>query len=147
MKTRKLVSATLLALCLAPLGAVTASDSEVNNLPEAQSQNGVSYLSGGVGEDQAKAIESAARDYSLMLTFATQKTGEYLADVKVNIADRKGQAVLDTVADGPMLLVKLQPGEYRISAVSNDRPVNKTIRIGKGHTTRVTLHWPDHEVK
>lgn len=147
MKTRKLVSATLLALCLAPLGAVPASDIDVSSLPEAQSQNGVTYLSGGIGEDQSKAIESAARDYSLMLTFATRKTGKYLADVKVNIADRKGQSVLETVADGPMLLVKLHPGEYRVSAVSNDHAVDKTIRVASGHTTRITMRWPDDEVK
>lgn len=147
MKTRKLASATLLALCLAPLGAVPASDIAVSSLPEAQSQNGVTYLSGGVGEDEAKALESAARQYSLMLTFATRKTGEYLADVKVNIADRKGQSILDAVADGPMLLVKLHPGEYHVSAVSNDHTVNKTIRVANGHTTRITMHWPDREVQ
>lgn len=147
MKTRKLISASLLVLCLAPLGAVPASDIDVGSLPETQSQNGVTYLSGGVGEDQAKAIESAARNYSLMLTFATQKSGKYLADVKVNIADLKGRPVLDTVADGPMLLVKLQPGKYRVSAVSNDHTVDQTVRVASGHTTRVTMRWPEREVQ
>ncbi len=143
MNTRKFVVATVFVLCLSPLSAAIGGDVDVNSLPEVKTQKGVNYLSGGVGQDETQAVESAAKDYSLMLTFAIQKTGDYLANVNVKIEDKSGKLVLDAVADGPMLLVQLPPGQYKISAVSNDRQVIKTVHISGNRTTRETLYWPD----
>lgn len=143
MVTRKLVAATVFVLCMSPLSAAIGGDVDVNRLPEVKTQNGVTYLSGGVGLDEAQAVESAAADYSLMLTFAIQKSGDYLAYVNVKIADKSGKTVLDTVADGPMLLVQLPPGQYKISAVSSDRQVTKTVQISANSRTKETLYWPD----
>lgn len=143
MNTREFVVATAFVLCLSPLNPAIGGDVDVNRLPEVKTQNGINYLSGGVGLDEAQAVESAAADYSLMLTFAIQKSGDYLAYVNVKIADKSGETVLDTVADGPMLLVQLPPGQYKISAVSNDRQVIKTVHISGNRTTRETLYWPD----
>lgn len=144
MVTRKRVAATVFVLCMSPLSAAIGGDVDVNLLPEVKTQNGVTYLSGGVGLDEVQAVESAAADYSLMLTFAILKTGEYLAYVNVKIEDKSGKPVLDAVADGPMLLVQLPPGQYKISAVSNDRQVIKTVHISGNRTTRETLYWPDN---
>lgn len=143
MDTRKLVAATVLVLCLSPLNPAIGGDVDINSLPEVKTQNGVNYLSGGVGQDEAQAVESAAKDYSLMLTFAIQKTGKYLADVNVKIEDKIGKTVLDTIADGPMLLVQLPPGQYEINAASDDRQVTKTVQISANSTTKETLYWPD----
>lgn len=144
MNTRKLFVATVFALFLSPL--IPAIGGDVDRLPEAKTQNGVNYLFGGIGLDESEAIAAAAKDYSLMLTFAT-KSGNYLAEVHVKIADKNGAIVLDDVADGPMLLVRLQPGQYTITAVSNDRQVTKPVRISGNRTKKVTLHWPNDTVE
>lgn len=78
-----------------------------------------------------------------MLTFAIEKSGDYLAYVNVKVEDKDGKLVLDAVADGPMLLVQLPPGQYEMSAVSNDRQVTKTVHISANRTTGETLYWPD----
>ena len=143
MNTRKFVAATVFALCLSPLSTAIGGDIYVDSLPEAQTQNGVNYLSGGIGLDESRAVAAAAKDYSLMLTFATQQSGKYLADVHVMIEDKRGESVLDAVADGPMLLVQLPSGQYKISAASNDRQVTKMVQISGNRTTKVTLYWPD----
>lgn len=111
-------------------------------LPEAQTQNGITYLSGGIGLNESEAMKAAAKDYTLMITCSVQPTGEYLADVKVNITDKSGSPVLETVIDGPMLLVQLAPGQYRISAESDGVTMNRTVDIGSEHPTRVNLSWP-----
>lgn len=143
MNTRKWVVAAAIVLCLSPFNPAIGLDVDINSLPEVKTQNGVDYLSGGIGLDESQAIEAAAKDYSLMLTFATEKTGEYLAHVNVKIEGKSGETVLDVDADGPMLLVRLQPGQYKISATYNDRQVTEMASISGDRTTRLTLYWSD----
>jgi len=111
-------------------------------LPEAQTQNGITYLSGGIGLDESEAMKAAAKDYTLMITCSVQPTGQYLSDVKVSITDKSSSPVLETVIDGPMLLVQLAPGQYRISAENDGVTMNRTVDIGSEHPTRVNLSWP-----
>lgn len=140
MNARSIIYATIVTAWLVPVCAISAEDMAI--LPEAKTQNGISYLSGGIGSDQVTAMQEAATDYSLMLTCSVQNTGEYLADVKVSITDKSGAVVLDTVTEGPILLVKLSPGQYHLSADSAGTVVNKTVQIGSGHTVKLNLSWP-----
>jgi hypothetical protein len=140
MNMRTLLSLVVIAVSLGTLGSAIADDMDA--MPEVKTQNGISYVSGGIGKDQSDAMNAAAKDYTLMLTCATRPTGEYLADVKVNITDKSGSPVLETVTDGPILLVKLAPGQYRISAESNGGSVNKTVNISAKHPVKVNLYWP-----
>ncbi len=93
MNIRELLSLAVFAASLGTLGSVIAAD--MTALPEAQNQNGITYLSGGIGLDESTAMKAAARDYTLMLTCSVQPTGKYLSDVKVNIADNSGSPVLE----------------------------------------------------
>lgn len=140
MNIRTLLSLVVITVSLGTLGPVVAADMKA--LPEAQTQNGITYLSGGIGLDESEAMKAAARDYTLMITCSVQPTGKYLADVKVNITDKSGSLVLETVIDGPMLLVQLAPGQYRISAKNDGVTMNRTVNIGSEHPTRVNLSWP-----
>ena len=134
---RLLPCIVLTGLLLTPL----AYADELPTLPAAKAQNGVNYLSGGVGEGQAVAMKLAAANYSTMLTFA-DPSGAYLADVKVIIQDSKGATVLDTVSEGPMLLVDLPPGQYRVAAEYKGNTQSQPLSVkGKG-STRLTLRWP-----
>lgn len=83
-----------------------------------QAQGNVSFISGGVGEDEANAMKSAASSYPLELHFVQKAAprDEFLADVKVRITDRSKRVVLDTVANGPYLLARLPSGRYDVEA-------------------------------
>jgi len=140
MNIRTLLSLVVITVSLGTLGPVVAADMEA--LPEAQTQNGITYLSGGVGLDESEAMKAAAKDYTLLITCSVQPTGQYLSDVKVSITDKSGSPVLETVIDGPMLLVQLAPGQYRISADNDGVTMNRTVDIGSVHPTRVNLSWP-----
>lgn len=138
MNMRTLLSLLVIVMSLGTLESAVAED--MSAMPEVKTTNGIEYLSGGIGKDQSDAMKAAAKDYTLMLTCA-QAAGEYLADVKVNITDKSGASVLETVMDGPFLLARLPTGRYRISAQSNDVTVNKTVNISAKHSTRVNLYW------
>jgi hypothetical protein len=108
-----------------------------------KTENGITYLCGGVGSDEANQMKAMARDHDLMLTFAA-RDGSYLADVNVNIADARGNSVLKTSCGAPIMLVDLGAGgTYKVSAETGGSTVTKTVRIpAKGHGKALVLVWP-----
>jgi hypothetical protein len=97
-------------------------------LPEAVSRNGVLYMTGGIGEDDAKAFRALAPRYSLRMTF-TAAAGNYLSDVDVTIANASGHTILDTRTEGPFLFVMLPAGRYRIAAHAGRTQLAKTVDV------------------
>jgi hypothetical protein len=110
-------------------------------------QGDVTYLCGGVGDEEIAFMKSAARGYDLMLTFAAQD-GAYLADVNVDIRDAKGKSVLQTKCDSPMLLVEVPvSGTYRIRAETGGYRLDRIAKVKatgrKGASLAgVTMVWP-----
>lgn len=106
-----------------------------------RTQNGISYLSGGVGSDQQDAMAGLAQQgYNLKLVFAEQGTGAYLADVRVTVADARGRPLLDAVADGPAFFAKLPQGQYTITADYRGARQTRTVHVGRN--AAVALYWP-----
>jgi hypothetical protein len=106
------------------------------------SQGSVSFVSGGVGEDQSQTFKSMARDYPLELMFVTKgNPNRYLADVKVQIKDKNGAVVLDTTSNGPFLLAKVPPGKYSITAESEGGVKRQTVQVAGGKTQRAVFVW------
>lgn len=110
--------------------------------PEAKTQDGISYFSGGVGEDERQELAAAAPGFNLKVVTAL-RSGDYLSDVKVQIADAEGKKLLETVLEGPWLFVKLEPARYRVEAEAAGKVLHKTVSVrGKGQQI-VVFHWPE----
>ena len=105
-------------------------------------QGNVSYISGGVGDDEREALQAMQADYNLSLLFSVQGSGEYISDVTVNIKDANGVALLETVSDGPMLFVKLRPGRYSISADRDGHVMHEKINLKGKKLTALSFAWP-----
>ena len=126
-------AALLLAVSQTPAFAAAAQ-------PQQKQQNGVSYISGGVGLDEQNAMNALRADYNLRLTFATRQTGAYRSDVQLDIADAKGNSVLSAASTGPMVFAKLPPGVYRISASAEGKTFKRSVRLGNA-PKQMILHW------
>jgi hypothetical protein len=100
----------------------------------------VSYVSGGVGEDSLQRMAALARDYNLKLVFAA-KSGNFLADVKVVIRDARGASVLETTAEGPLLLVRLPAGKYEIAATLEGKAVRQTTSLAATGQRQLVFRW------
>lgn len=114
--------------------------------PQEHNQNGVAYLCGGVGQEEASYMKQEAKNYDLMLTFAT-RTGSYLADVDVDIKNAKGDSVLQANCDAPIMLIDLpRSGTYRIHAETSGYSLNRTARVAASRNnqrvSRVAMVWP-----
>lgn len=109
------------------------ADSQMNSAPQ------VEMVSGGIGDGGMEAIEEKQKDYSLKLVFA-DADGEYLADVKVLIKDRKGNEVVNTDSVGPVLLLKLKPGVYTVSSTTNKETKSQKVTVRNKGTSSYYVH-------
>jgi len=132
-------SLTLMSLVIAS----PASRADSSSLPAVKMQGGVSYVTGGIGEDEAAAFKSAAATYPLELLFAQQTPPKdsYIADVRIVIRDRSGNPVLNTTAEGPFLLAKLPAGTYQIEADYGGVQKRQAVEIHPGTHRRAVFVW------
>ena len=123
----------------------TLSFAEVNpSLPSVKSQGQTQFISGGIGKDESEAILQARSSWSLTLelTQAADAKAEYISDVQVTIKDKLGNTVLDTIAEGPYLLVNLSPGKYSVDATYNSVTLHRDLSLQKKPGKKITLTWP-----
>lgn len=136
-----------------PMQSEAGAELQQNQSPIARlkpiTQDDVTYLCGGVGAEEVAHMKQEAKGYDLMLTFAA-RDGSYLADVDVDIRDAKGNSVLQTACDSPILLVDLpRSGSYRVRAETAGYELNRTVKVSAGDKKRqrvaaAVLSWPQH---
>lgn len=69
------------------------------------------------------------------------KSGAYLSDVGVNIADSTGRTLLDIACDGPWFLAKLPAGAYQIVATFAGNAVRQHVSVGAERLKTVDFRW------
>ena len=110
-------------------------------LPQTKTENGITYMSGGVGKPEAGAMREEARHYPLSMIFSAAKDNEFLADVKVDIKNTAGKEMLNAVSDGPIMLVKLPAGSYTIAAEAHGKTLHRTVQVPARGDHQVSFHW------
>jgi len=113
--------------------------------PREHAQGAVSYVTGGIGTDEAQAMRAAAADYPLTLELATAGGGprdEYISGAEVSIRDSRGAPVLETLTDGPFLLARLPAGSYTVEVDWNGIHKTKSIDVGPERREHVMLEFP-----
>ncbi|MDR6491893.1 hypothetical protein J2797_001780 [Paraburkholderia terricola] len=126
-------------------GGTTADDTSAGNangggLPQVQQQGDVSFVSGGVGLDESKALQAAQSQWPLSLRF-TGPTAEFLADVHVRVVDAHNGEVLNATSRGPYMLIKLRPGRYTVHAQYKDRDQSKAVTVPAKGSAKAAFYW------
>lgn len=136
-RARLAAGAAILGIALPALAAAQAA------LPQPKTQGNVTFLAGGIGQTEASAMKQAERQYPLSMTFSEGKRGEYLAGIHVTITDRAGDTILQTVSGGPIMLVKLRSGDYRVSAQVNGKTLQHEAKVASTGDTHLSFNWPE----
>lgn len=126
-------AAFVLAACLASSAVLAA--------PTPHSDNGITWINGGVGQEEQDAMKAARADYNLLLTFATNQSGAYRSDVQVDIMDAKGTSLVSVPNRGPMFYAKLPAGTYHVSMSAEGKTFKRTVKVGGSGQKEMTLHW------
>jgi len=112
------------------------------SLIKPQRHGEVSFVCCGVGGHEQNAMQAMRADFNLHLLFSIKGTGEYVSDVTVRIADSSGNALLESVSDGPMLFAKLKPGRYIVTVDRDGQAIRKTVKVGGPQRTSLSFTWP-----
>ena len=107
---------------------------------EPMNQNGVAYMSGGIGIDESCAIQKE-HGYSLQLTFSAGADNKYESGIKVSIQNAQGKQVLSVDDAGPMLLVQLPAGKYQVVSQLDGHEMRTPVDLSTGKHQAVNVHW------
>lgn len=138
-QTFLLLKSLLISLVL--LGAVVNSYAQ---LPPVQQQGDVVFIMGGIGEDEAKSIQTEAKNWPLSIEFSEYLVSHdlWVSQVVLTIKDSAtGQPVFYGTVDGPMFLAKLPSGSYELIATYQGVTKVKKVQILKDRSVRAVINW------
>lgn len=118
------------------------ADSQGVALPQVQSMNGIKYVEGGIGKDEADLMQKEGRGYPLNLVFSAGPQNQFILDVLVTIKDG-AKTIFEDVADGPIFLVDLPNGKYTVEAEFRGKTVRQTAQVQGKQPLRLDFHWAD----
>ena len=105
------------------------TDEEDANAPQIHTtDDGVRFVSGGIGTHDARHIRALQKDFRLKLQFAAS-SGHFLSEVRVQIRNATGGTVVELTTEGPVLLVDLPAGSYALHAEYDESEVEKPLTV------------------
>ncbi|MEO8523857.1 MAG: hypothetical protein ABI460_03960 [Caldimonas sp.] len=133
-------TASILGLLLA--GGTIAQ--AMTGLPPTHKSGSVEYLSGGIGSDEAAAIQRASKQWPLTLEFAVKDKhrADFVSDVTMAVRDSNGRPVLQAESDGPFVLARLAPGSYSVDATLGGKTLHEQVVVKRGEPAKAEFLWP-----
>ena len=125
----------LAAVAIVTLAMAQASPEQVIT------QNGVSFVSGGVGVDSQERLNAREKEFNLKLVF-TLVEGNYLADIGVTVKNAAGKTVIEHTAEGPFFMAKLPAGTYSVSVVDDGKEQTRKVAVRDGRLRTEYFRWP-----
>jgi len=114
--------------------------------PPIQLSNGIEYMSGGIGSDEAELMRTVEPRWPAVFEFAVKdgRKADFAADVTLTVRDAQGRMVLDHVrASGPYLVARLEPGKYSAEAMLSGQVLQREVTVGgPGTSSRNVFEWP-----
>lgn len=120
--------------------AVPPPQNQAPSALQAQQQGNITFVSGGAGDDDRDALRQVEGQYNLRLMFAA-RSGAFLANVAVTLADARGNTVLDTISEGPIFYARVPPGRYRLTVSNQSQAQTRDLSIGPGNAVRQDFYW------
>ena len=112
-------------------------------LPSTQYSDGVAYISGGIGEEESVDILSEAKQWPLILELSQIENGRgvWIFGARIKIANMKQKIIFDAQADGPYLLINIEPGEYVLQASYLGVEKKRALAIQAGQVQKLSIFW------
>lgn len=132
-------------LCGAVLLAALSSSAHATVNPPIRMTHGIEYMSGGIGSDEAKLMETVAPRWPATFEFAIKDHAgaEFASDVRVTVRDSHGTVLLDNVESaGPFMVARLDPGIYEVEARLRGNTLKQTLQVRPGAPARMAFVWP-----
>ncbi len=122
---------------------VLISSLSLAQIPETQYSQGISYITGGVGEGETLAILAEAKQWPLLLEMSQIENGRgvWIFGAIIKILNLSKQVIFNAQADGPYMLVNLVPGDYAIEATYEGVTQKRALSIKADSSQKISLFW------
>ncbi|MBU3540047.1 carboxypeptidase-like regulatory domain-containing protein [Polynucleobacter sp. UB-Tiil-W10] len=112
-------------------------------IPETQYSQGISYITGGVGEGETVAVLADAKQWPLLLEMSQIENGRgvWIFGASIKILNNAKQTIFDAQADGPYMLINLLQGEYSIEATYQGVVQRRVLSIKANSPQKISLFW------
>ena len=122
---------------------ITCSSVACAQIPDTQYSQGISYISGGVGEEESQAILAEAKQWPILLELSQLENGRgvWIFGAKIKILNTNNQLTFDAQADGPYILINLPVGQYQIEATYQGVMQRKVINIQASAPQKLAIFW------
>lgn len=84
--------------------------------PMVQERNGITFVTGGVTDQEAEAVRAMAHRFNVRLGFYNARRGQPLSGVAVTLSEDDGARLLQVTTTGPLLFMAVPRGAYRVHA-------------------------------
>ena len=91
--------------------------------------------------EEQNQIKQHAEQFNLHLTFAQVADRAYIGGVKVAITDAKGNEVFKDDNLGPLLYLKLNPGQYTLSMDYQGQVKTESVQLESNKTQEIVVTW------
>jgi len=102
----------------------------------------VTFVTGGIGKEEADAMRADAPNYALELVFVRKvdNRAEFVSDVRLRIADQNERVVVERAA-GPIVLAQVPNGTYTIVAEFGGQTRTQRVALSPGRHEKITMVW------
>lgn len=114
---------------------------DTGGMPHVKQENGITYLSGGAGHDEANALNNMSGQFNLKLTMSVP-SGQFTTAYNLKIEDHTGKTVLAIKPEGPIFLAKMPSGEYVIQATAEGQTLTRKVTVPPSGLEAVAMTWP-----
>lgn len=129
---------TMLAL-IALLAVFSSTAQAEDRVLEEQKQGNISYVTGGIGEAETKALRATKPHYGLRVMNA-DKEGHFSGETHIKVSDTKGLLLLDT-ATGPIFYANMPEGNYLLESFNGQQTKQQRITMKRGTPVDVRFSW------
>jgi hypothetical protein len=131
----------LTLLLLATLAAPAAQAQSPAAAVQWRSMGPAQYVCGGVSDEGLRALHEQRDAADSELLFTSGSEGAYLAEVAVSIQGKPLMEALAFNASGPLCLLKLPRGSYKIVADYKGVVIRQDLKID-GVRKQTRFNWP-----
>lgn len=120
-----------------------ASSWTLAQIPDTQYSQGISYITGGVGESESTAILAEAKQWPLLLEMSQIQNGRgvWIFGASIKIINSTKQVIFDAQAEGPYMLINLAAGDYALEASYEGVVQKRSVSIRPDSSQKISLFW------
>ncbi|MDX2074477.1 MAG: hypothetical protein SFX19_08975 [Alphaproteobacteria bacterium] len=94
---------------------------------QVMTQNSISYLSGGIGDEEIEQLRAQEEGYNLRLLI-TEQSGEFVSGTVMTLKTLSGEVLLMVNEAGPWVYARVPAGKYIVD-ITTVRGANKTMPL------------------